>query len=125
MFDWPELLILGIQSLRLYFRKRQSRNWPIASGTVQPGKVVRGHGFWAPDSYRSILGYTFSANGSPRYSGLFALRAEHEDTAHMLQKQAASTKVKVRYNPENPDISVLEDDQILGRKITQNPHWLP
>src|SRR5690242_4516201 len=98
MFDWPELLILGIQSLRLQFQKRQSRSWPTATGTVQPYRVIRGHGFWAPDSYRSILGYTFSANGSPRYSGLFALRAEHEDTAHMLQKQASGTKVKVRYN---------------------------
>lgn len=125
MFDWPELIILAIQALRQHFRRRYSRTWPAASGTVQAHAVVKGYGFWAPDTYRSILGYTFSASGSPRYSGLFALRAEREDTAQMLQKEAQGTTVTVRYNPENPDISVLEDEHILGRKITQNPHWLP
>ena len=118
-------MILAVQSLRLQFRKRQSRSWPSASGTVQRYAVEKGYDFWAPDTYRSILSYTFSANGSPRYAGLFAVRVEDEDTAKLLQKQAEGANVTVRYNPKNPDISLLEEEQILGHRITQNAHWLP
>jgi len=42
-----------------------------------------------------------------------------------MQKQMSGTGVTVRYDPENPDISILEDRQILGRRVTQSPHWLP
>jgi hypothetical protein len=86
--------------------------------------VQKGYGFWAPNIYRSVLGYAFRANES-RYAGFFALEAEDEETAQLLQKKANGTRVKVRYNPENPDVSLLEDERIFGRKMTQNPHWLP
>jgi hypothetical protein len=33
--------------------------------------------------------------------------------------------VTVRYDPENPDVSILEERWILGRRLMQNPHWLP
>jgi hypothetical protein len=124
MFDWPELLIVVFQNLRLSFKRRQSRGWPAAFGTVQCCCVQKGYGFWAPNIYRSVLGYAFRANES-RYAGFFALEAEDEETAQLLQKKANGTRVKVRYNPENPDVSLLEDERIFGRKMTQNPHWLP
>jgi hypothetical protein len=33
--------------------------------------------------------------------------------------------VTVRYDAEKPDVSILEERRILGRRITQNAHWLP
>ena len=46
------------------------------------------------------------------YAGVFALEANGEEGA--LQKQATGTGVTVRYDPENRDVSILEDGMILG-----------
>ena len=91
---------------------------------MQPSSVVRGWGSWRPGNYRSIFGYVFPANGS-RYAGFFAVEGNNEEEAYALQKQAAGTGVTVRYDPENPDVSILEDGTILGRRVMQNPHWVP
>lgn len=124
-FDWLlELLIVGFHRLRLDFKKRRSRHWPTTTGTVQPCSLVRGFGLWAPDLYRCVLGYAFRANES-RYAGFFVVEAQDEETAQTLQKQAKGTSVTVRYNPLDPDVSLLDDERILGRRITQNPHWIP
>ena len=57
--------------------------------------------------------------------GFFVLGAEDEGAADSLQKQAEGLSVTVRYNPETPDVSLLVDDEVQGRKISQNPHWFP
>jgi hypothetical protein len=119
-----ELLVAGLQSLRFSFRRRRSRSWPVTSGTVQSCSVEKGKGFWALGRYRSVFGYAFRAKES-RYAGFFALDADDEETAEILQKQAEGTGVTVRYDSENPDVSLLEDEWIFGRKVIQNPHWLP
>jgi hypothetical protein len=124
VLDWPELVILAAQSLRLAWRRGRSRSWPIAPGTVHPVGVKPGWGFLAPAQYRSIFGYAFPANGS-RYAGFFAVEAGREGDALAMQKEMSGTGVTVRYDPKNPDISILEERRILGRRLTQNPHWLP
>jgi len=86
--------------------------------------VEKGKGIWALGPYRSVFGYAFRANES-RYAGFFALHADYEETAEMLQKQAEGMGVTVRYDSKNPDVSLLEDRWILERKVIQNPHWLP
>jgi len=125
VFDLFELMVLAVQSLRLAWRRGRSRSWPIAAGTVQPAGVKPGWGFWAPAQYRSIFAYAFRANGSRSYVGCFAVEADRESDALAMQKEMAGTGVTVRYSPENPDTSILEDRRICGRRITQNPHWLP
>ncbi len=32
MLDWPELLILAVQSVRLAWRRGRSPGWPVAAG---------------------------------------------------------------------------------------------
>jgi hypothetical protein len=125
LFDWPELLVLAVQSLRLAWRWGRSRGWPSAPGTVQPAGVKPGWGFWAPAQYRSIFAYTFQANGSRYYIGLMAVEAGREGDALAMQKEMAGMGVTVRYDPENPYVSIVEERRILGRRFTQNPHWLP
>ena len=124
MFDWFELVIVGVQGIRLKLRRLESRSWPTTCGIVQPYKIEKGQGFWAPRTYLSVFAYAFSANES-RYTGFFALEAEHEEAARRLQKEVAGTKLTVSYNPRNPDISLLDDVRIFGQRVTQNPHWLP
>jgi len=124
VFDWPELLVLAVQSLRLAWRRGRSQSRPTGPGTVQPAGVEQGWGFWAPAQYRSIFSYAFPANVA-RYAGFFAVEADRESDALAMQNEMTGTGVTVRYDPGNPDISILEDRRILGRRLTQNPHWLP
>ena len=124
LFDWPEFLIWAFQNLRLRFRRDQSLKWPETIGTVQPFQVKKGYGFWAPNCYRSILGYAYKANES-RYASFFVLQAPDKEAAELLQKKAEGAKVTVRYNPANPDVSLVRDELLFGLKIDQNPHWLP
>jgi hypothetical protein len=49
-----------------------------------------------------------------RYAGFFAVEADREGDALPMQKQMTGTGVTVRYDPENPDVSILEDRRILG-----------
>lgn len=60
----------------------------------------------------------------PATQAFSALATDDEDSAATLQKQASGTTVTVRYKPSNPDDALLEDEQILGRRIIQNPHLL-
>ena len=119
-----ELVGACLQYLRFIFRRYQSRSWPVTSGTVQRYRVERALALWAPNGYLSVFGYAFRANES-RYAGFFALEADNEEMAETLQKQANGTTVTVRYNSQDPDVSLLEDERISGRKTIQNPHWLP
>jgi len=73
--------------------------------------------------FRSLLGYAYKVNGRP-YWGLFALVAEDRETAEKLQKQAEGSPVTVRYNPKNPEVSILGDRELLGRRVVQDPMWL-
>ena len=116
-------LIAGAQTLQLAWKRRQSGSWPLAIGTVQRSHVRPGYGFGA-NGYLSVFAYAFPANGS-RYAGFFGLEAMNEETAETLQKEVPGTQVSVRYNPDDPDESIVEDEYIRGQKLTQNPHWLP
>jgi len=73
--------------------------------------------------FRSLLGYAFKVNDEP-YWGLFVLAAEDMEVAEKLQKQADGKRVTVKYDPENPEISLLVDKELLGRRVVQNPPWL-
>jgi len=54
-----------------------------------------------------------------------AVEAGREGDALAMQKEMAGMGVTVRYDPENPYVSIVEERRILGRRFTQNPHWLP
>lgn len=116
-----ELLLTATGYFRFITRKGQSRSWPVAQGTIQPCRVEKGLNFLSPFRYYSVFGYAFKANAS-RYAGFFALTTDDEDSAATLQKEAPGTTVTVRYKPSNPHVALLEDEQILGRRIIQNPH---
>jgi hypothetical protein len=80
---------------------------------MQRAFVLPGWGYWSTQQYRSIFGYAFPANGS-RYAGFVALQASDERDADTLQKKLPGTSVMVRYDPENPDVSIFEEELIVG-----------
>ena len=115
-----ELLLVVLGHLRFIVRRSQSRRWPELSGIVQSCGLERVSLF---ARYYIVFGYAFKAHGT-RYAGFFALPTDDRDSAAALQNQAPGITVKVRYKPDNPDVSLLENEQMLGRRVNQNPHWL-
>lgn len=119
------LALWGItRAVRYQSKLFRSRTWPIVPGTVQKGEILsRGATTFLKVPFRSLLGYAYQVNGR-RYWGLFALIAEDRDTAEKLQKQAEGRPVSVRYNPKSPEMSLLEDRELLGRRVIQDPMYL-
>lgn len=111
-------------SLRYRLRKWRSRNWPAVLGSVQRGHVRRGGPTrFQAFAYRSILGYSYLVNGSA-YLGFFVIIARDQKAAENLQTQCNGKSVTVKYDPQNPGISVLVESELLGRSLLQNPLWV-
>jgi hypothetical protein len=117
--------VWGITRMVRYQSKLvRSRNWPVVPGTVQRGEILqKGATTFLKVPFRSLLGYAYRVDGRP-YWGLFALIAEDRETAEKLQSQAEGTPVAVRYNPKAPEVSILEDRVLLGRRVIQDPMYL-
>ena len=61
-----------------------------------------------------------------RYAGLFAIIA-NEEHAHKLQNNLADGLVLIRYDPADPNTSLIVaayDPRFEGLVATQNPEWL-
>jgi Protein of unknown function (DUF3592) len=113
-----------IRAVRYRMAKWQARNWPTTDGTVQKGQVVRG----GPTKfqafvYRSLLGYVYNVDGC-RYAGLFVLIASDLETAEKLQKENEGKAVIVQYDPRQPQNSFLQEKELMGRQVIQNPLWI-
>ncbi len=75
--------------------------------------------------YASVFGYVFEVGGIT-YSGIFAILT-NEEQAKRLQNSLADSVIRIRYNPADPDNSVLEDihdPQFEGLTGMQDPLWL-
>ncbi len=117
-------LYAAIPEIRHQLRIVRSRSWPIVHGTVQKGQILHsGPAKYLQLPFRSLLGYAYEVNGDP-YWGLFVLVAEDMEAAEKLQKDADGKRVTVKYDPKSPEISLLVDKELLGRRIAQNPTWL-
>src|SRR3954467_7399789 len=83
----------------LLYRRRGSRHWPIANGTVEYGFTSDASG------WQANLVYSYSLNGD-FYSGTHALKAKNEDEADELARSCKQQNVVVRYSPHDPSLSV-------------------
>ena len=114
----------AIPEIRYQFRLMRSGNWPVPQGAVQKGEVLHsGPAKYLQLPFRSLLGYAYKVNGNP-YWGIFVLAAEDMEVAEKLQGQADGKSIRVKYDPQSPDISVLADREFLGRRIRQEPMWM-
>jgi|SRR5579862_9062785 len=119
------LAVWGIfRAVRYHLKLFRSRNWPTVRGTVQKGEILQGGAttfLYVP--CRSLLGYSYTIDGSP-YFGFFAFIAQDRETAEKLQKEAEGQAVTVRYNPKSPAESLLDNRELLGRRVMQDPFYL-
>lgn len=113
-----------VPEVRHQLKVFRSESWPRVYGTVQRGEVLHsGHVKYLRLPVRSLLGYSYKVDSRP-YWGLFVLPAEDMDVAENLQKQAEGKTMTVKYDPRNPQNSLLEERDLCGHRVTQNPTWL-
>lgn len=113
-----------IPEISHWVRIVRSQSWPKVSGTVRKGEVLHsGPGRYLQLPFRSLLGYAYKVKGT-RYWGLFVLPVRDMEEAELIQKRAPGESVTVQYNPKRPEVSLLVDRELCGRRISQNPTWL-
>jgi hypothetical protein len=91
---------------RLYQRRRQNKafaGWPSTEARIQYGKVQSD----GPKQFWVELTYTYFI-GEYR-SGMHVHRFRKSDDADEFLHQVKDKKVQARYNPSNPDESVILD----------------
>jgi hypothetical protein len=131
-FGWIFFLILFsvlvwwyTVQLRFYLLRYRSKRWPVVTATLQKGAVGRiasGKGGWVPAAF---MGYAYVVQGA-RYAGYFALCGD-ESKIRALQTALTGGEVQVRYDPSDPNVSLLVDyvdSRFDGLTATQNPDLL-
>lgn len=122
------LLVLAVPcffAIRYAVRRYKSRLWPRVDATIQKGAVGAvsgGRGATAPAAF---IGYAYIVGGI-RYASHFVLIGESERVQKLLENLAGS-KLQVRYNPNDPNISFLVDyydTRFDGLTARQSPEWM-
>lgn len=116
--------VIFFRDLRYMLRKRASENWPTTQATIEstttrrkvPGSVPQGLIF------RAWFTYMYCVSGT-QYTGSFVLITGNRKSAEWLKLALAGKRVVVRYNTGNPEVSFLEDTQLMGKTIHQDPRW--
>lgn len=114
-------LSVQIPYLLKYLRRK---NWPSADATIQRGAMgrVRQGKSTIPACF---IGYAFKVEGV-RYGAYFVLVGK-EDILQKVSKDLAGSSVQVRYDPSNPNTSLLvdyKDFRFAGLSASQDPDWL-
>ncbi len=115
-------LLSEIPYLLRYCRRK---SWPSADAIIQKGtmgRINRGRNCIVPACF---VGYVFKVQGE-RYGGYFVLVGS-EGTLQKILENLAGAPLQIRYNPSDPNISLLIDYKDLrfeGLKTSQDPEWL-
>jgi hypothetical protein len=108
-------VVVGFQ-VRFYLRRFASRHWPTEAATIKRGHL----GTVARGAYE----YVFSVKGV-QYSGRFIIIDSWEH-AEKLQEALDGLPISIKYDPNNPRISLLTnlyDLRFDGKAATQIPYW--
>ena len=119
-------VFIAAPSVRDFFRKWNSANWPLTGATIQKGQIGRGGPTkYAALVYRSVFGYVYSVNGT-RYAGLFVIIVGSEEKASELQHRLDGVRIRVRYNPSHPETSIVQSlpREFASLVANQEPLWV-
>jgi hypothetical protein len=123
------IIVVGLsymvfRDLRYTFRKRASQNWPSVEATIDSGIV----GFKGPLSalpsllYRVHFTYSYNVGGA-RHSGHFFLLADSRKSGEEFRQALAGKKILAKYDSRQPAVSLLIDQEMMGRRVMQGPSW--
>jgi hypothetical protein len=129
---WFEVVLLSVilvwyLSFRIPYLLKYCRrkSWPTADAAIQKGTL----GLISHGKYGSVpacfMGYVFKVQGE-RYGAYFVL-VGNKDTLQKIHESLAGEPLQIRYNPSDPNVSLLVDYKDLrfeGLKASQDPDWL-
>jgi hypothetical protein len=104
---------VGFGTVAWHRRKRRhleavAQTWPSVDGWIQCGTVQL-----IPNTSRYLITLTYSYHVDEYGSGTYTREFPKESDADAFVQQLKDKHVPIRYNPTNPDESVLEDEDIL------------
>jgi hypothetical protein len=109
---------------RYTFRRRASKNWPATTAMIRSGIVgFRGPFAWIPRVlYRVHFTYSYSVNGI-EYSGRFFCLTRGKERGETLCQALVGKSVPVKYNDQKPEVALLTEDELAGKRVMQGPSW--
>jgi hypothetical protein len=116
MQHWPLFLPLGLVPLAFGLRQRvqelSPRRWEEVSGTIVTSRIDKSYAGHGGYEFVAVIEYEYCYNAqsfksSRRSAANFAVGQQMEAES-ILSRYPLSSSVKVRVNPKNPKMSVLE-----------------
>ena len=110
--------------LRYTFRRRRSKNWPTTAAIIDSGIV----GFRGPLSHlpsilhRVHFTYSYRVHGSEHH-GRFFLLVDSKTAGEDLRQKLVGRTVPVKYDDRKPDVALLTDEELSGKRVMQGPSW--
>lgn len=95
VLDWREL---GVFS---------SEDWPVAKGKVELGTITTKRIHYVIPTHVCEMGYSYSVGGE-YYAGHFQRTFFRRSSANQFVEEQKGKDVLVRYNPDSPNICVLQ-----------------
>ena len=96
--------------LRLWWRGRDSRHWPLADALIEGGEVAI-----EPRSFRLIVHYSYQV-GARRHTGEYEKLFLTEKDARGLLESLRSLPPVIRYDPAEPSTSVMDPYRDVTRE---------
>ncbi len=108
-------LILNWGVYRTRKRIKDSQSWPETTATVTSAEIQTQH-HRSGDNYAPDIAYSYSVHGVD-FTGKFILddQPTTEDAEKLVTQFQVGSAIPVRYNPENPQEHVTEQDEITTR----------
>ena len=107
------LLLWGVYRTRK--RVKASQSWPETTGTVTSAEIKTQH-YRSGDNYLPDVKYSYSVLGSD-FTGKFILdnQKTNDDALELMAPFQVGSALPVRYNHDNPQEHVTEQDLITTR----------
>ena len=106
---------IAFADLRYTVRRRRSRNWPATAAKIE--NSILGPGVIG----RVQFNYSYSVNGL-QHSGHFYLFVGNGETVELRQRLVGRS-VPVKYDDRKPEVSLLMDEVLAGKRVMQGPTW--
>jgi hypothetical protein len=105
--------------VRYTLRRRASKNWPTTAATID-NSIFR---YRLPSVlYRVYFTYSYCVDGL-KHNGRFFLLVNSKNAGEELRQELVGRNVLVKYDDSKPEIALLTEDTLAGKRVVQGPSW--
>jgi hypothetical protein len=123
---WCVLLFYIFIQIRYYWRRIEGRKWPRVEACIQDGTVGDVSLGRGASNVGAFFDYNFELDGI-RHFGSFVILCGTRERAEEIVPKLKHLNLPVRYDPKDPDTSLLVDYYDLrfgGEVAIQNPECM-